>query len=355
MTSILLIRPSALGDVCRTVPVLVSLRQAYPDARIDWLIRDSFADAIRSHPALTGVIPMKRREFSDQLKRLQFSDFRRWMADLSSNRYDIALDCQGLFRSGFFAWASGAPRRIGLANAREFGWFWLNERYHVTWDYHAVDRMLELTRLAGIEPVRDMRLYTSPQNRAYVTADPELSGKSFALIAPTTSRTGKQWPADRFAAVVSWLLAESRVEKVVIVGAPSERPGVQHLLEHARTDHRILDRVGATTIGQLMALVEASAFVLGNDSAALHMAVGFDRPAVGLYGPTQIHEDGPYDGHHPAHPVKVIQHLDPAERISPKDDQRAAALMQRITVEEVQSALAALPVTQTIRTSADRS
>ncbi len=340
MTSILLIRPSALGDVCRTVPVLVSLRQAYPDAKIDWLIRDTFADAVRSHPALNGIVEMKRRQFSDQLKRLQFRDFRRWMADLSSRRYDIALDCQGLFRSGFFAWASGAPRRIGLSNAREFGWIWLNERHHVTWDYHAVDRMLELTRLSGIEPVRDMRLYTSAKDRGIIT--PDLAGKSFALIAPTSSWPGKQWPADRFAKVISWLLAESRVERVVIVGAPSERAAVQPLLDHARTDTRILDRVGATSIGQLMALVEASSFVLANDSAALHMAVGFNRPAVGLYGPTRIHEDGPYDGHNPSHPVKVIQHLDPSERISPKDAARAAALMQRITVEEVQQAITSL-------------
>src|SRR5437763_17141743 len=53
---ILIIRPSALGDVCRSVPVLASLRRAYPEAEIDWLVQDTFAPAIEHHAALTGVI-----------------------------------------------------------------------------------------------------------------------------------------------------------------------------------------------------------------------------------------------------------------------------------------------------------
>ena len=49
--SLLIIRPSALGDVCRSVPVLARLRARFPEARIDWLVRDVFADAVRGHPA----------------------------------------------------------------------------------------------------------------------------------------------------------------------------------------------------------------------------------------------------------------------------------------------------------------
>jgi ADP-heptose:LPS heptosyltransferase len=57
---ILIIRPSALGDVCRSVPAVVSLRRAYPAARIDWLVQDSFADAARFHPDLSGVVSFAR-------------------------------------------------------------------------------------------------------------------------------------------------------------------------------------------------------------------------------------------------------------------------------------------------------
>jgi heptosyltransferase-1/heptosyltransferase-2 len=350
MTSILLVRPSALGDVCRTVPVLVSLRRAYPDARIDWLVRDSLMDAVKAHPDLTSAVPLQRVAFSEQLKRLTVNKFRRWLKNLAEPGYDMVFDCQGLFRSGFFAWASGAPRRVGLSNARELGWIWLNERHFAGWEHHAVDRMLMVIEQSGVKPIRDMRLYTAPEHREFVSGDPELAGKNYAVFAPTSRWPGKRWPADRFAEIIRWMLdgprpgepTPPRVERIVIAGTKSERADIKSLLDLSKTNPRIVDRVGSTSIGQLMALIEASTFVLANDSAAIHMAVGFDRPGIALYGPTLTHEDGPYTGHHPAQPIVVLQHLNPGETISPKDEARAVALMQRITTEEVKQAIASL-------------
>ena len=61
---ILLIKPSALGDVVHTIPVLVKLRARYPRARIDWLITPENAEVVRHHPALSNVVLFARREFS---------------------------------------------------------------------------------------------------------------------------------------------------------------------------------------------------------------------------------------------------------------------------------------------------
>ncbi len=61
---ILLIKPSALGDVVHTIPVLVKLRARYPQARIDWLITPENAEVVRHHPALSNVVLFARRDFS---------------------------------------------------------------------------------------------------------------------------------------------------------------------------------------------------------------------------------------------------------------------------------------------------
>src|SRR6516165_9206756 len=61
---ILLIKPSALGDVVHTIPVLVKLRARYPRARIDWLITPENAEVVRHHPALSNVVLFARRDFS---------------------------------------------------------------------------------------------------------------------------------------------------------------------------------------------------------------------------------------------------------------------------------------------------
>ncbi len=328
---ILIIRPSALGDVCRSVPVLVSLRRAYPNARIDWLVQDSFADAIRHHPDLTNVVPFARRETGSALKAGQSAPLRGLLRRLREPRYDLVIDAQGLFRSGFFAWATRAPRRVGYSNAREFGWLGVNERYDISRDMHSVDRMLELVRRAGIDPVPDMRLYAPPDDRAAIATDPRLS-EPYAVIAPTSRWPGKLWPAERFAEVALALLGHG-LTRIVLVGASSERGQIAPLLELAAKDHRVLDMVGQTSIGRLMAVVERSSLVIALDSAALHMAVGFDRPIVALFGPTHVALVGPY-----RRDADVIQHLQPGDRLDHKDDAAGRALMERIGVEEAAAA-----------------
>ncbi|MBK7406081.1 MAG: glycosyltransferase family 9 protein [Phycisphaerales bacterium] len=326
---ILLIRPSALGDVCRTVPVLVSLRRAYPGARIDWLVQDTFADAVRAHPALTGVLPFPRRALGEAMRGARFGEVSRFLGLLRAPSYDLVLDAQGLFRSAWFAWATRSPRRVGHRGARELGWLFYTECERGSEGRHTVDRMLALVAAAGVEPCREMRLHTPAPEREQALADPALAGP-FALLAPATRWPGKQWPADRFAAVAEGLLREGLVERVVLVGTKGEREQCGPLLALAAREPRVLDRMGGTTVAGLMAMIERSALVVANDSAAVHMAVGFDRPLVALYGPTRVGLVGPY-----GRDADVLQHVTAGDRLDHKDHHAGRLQMERIGVDEV--------------------
>jgi len=326
---ILLIRPSALGDVCRSVPVLASLARAWPDAAIDWMVQDGFADAVAAHPALRAVVPFPRRELGRALRRGRVGPLHDYIGQLRQGRYDLVVDAQGLFRSGFFAWASRAPRRVGHRAARELGWVFYTDRERGSEGLHTVDRMLALVRTIGVEPIPEMRLFAPAADREAVAQDARFGGR-FAVVAPTSRWAGKQWPNERFDAVIARLLEEGLVERVAVVGGPSERSQCGPVLERAGRDGRVLDLVGATSIGRLMAVIERSSLVLANDSAALHMAVGFDRPLVALFGPTRVELVGPY-GREP----EVIQHLRPGDALDHKSDHAGRLLMERIGVGEV--------------------
>ncbi len=326
---VLIIRPSALGDVCRTVPVLASLRRAYPDAAIDWLVQDAYAPAIEHHPGLTKAVHFPRRRFGAMLGRARFGEILDWLGSLRRAAYDLVLDCQGLLRSGAFAWFTRAPRRVGFADARELGWLGVNERVATPKSMHTVDRMLELVRTIGVEPDLDMRLHSNPASRERVRSDPALADRRFIVIAPTSRWPGKRWPAERFAEVARALLGRG-IDAAVMVGAPTERDQVAPLIDFARAEPRVIDRVGSTSIADLMALVEASSLVIANDSAPLHMAVGFDRPCVALFGPTRTDLVGPYRRER-----DVIQHVNSGETLDHKDDAGGRALMERIAVGEV--------------------
>lgn len=322
---ILIIRPSALGDVCRSVPVLASLRAAYPSARIDWLVRDRFEDAVSAHPALSGVVAFQRERMA--VGKLASPDGRRTLMNLLRGlrdaTYDIVYDCQGLGRSGFFAAATRAPVRVGFADARELGWAGLTRRVRVPRNMHTVDRMLALVESQGVAPVREMRLHAPERDR--VALDPRVRGGRCLVVAPTSAWAGKRWPAERFAAAIRRVLDERAADVAAVVGGPGERDQCGPVLELAQRDPRVIDLVGKTSVGGLMAVVEQAALVLANDSACVHMAVGFDRPMVALYGPTRIDLVGPY-----RREADVIQAIAPRRGNEHKNEAAGRAAMEAI-------------------------
>src|SRR5213594_3355287 len=112
---VLLIKPSAFGDVLHTLPVLVKLRARYPGARIDWLITPENAELVRYHPALSNVVLFARRDYARWNRMLAAGvGLLRLVNTLQSAQFDVVIDLHGQFRSAFFALASGAPVRIGF-------------------------------------------------------------------------------------------------------------------------------------------------------------------------------------------------------------------------------------------------
>lgn len=328
---ILIVRTSALGDVVRAVPALVSLRAAYPHAQIDWLVAEVFATAILYHPALSNVVRFPQQQLKAAARQGHFSDILQWAeTTLASRRYDLAIDFQGLLKSALLTFATRAPVRVGFADAREGAPLFYTQRVEVQGGRGAphVDRNAILLRDIGIEPSFTPRLY--PQRPGTVPhRDPQLAGKRYVVLSPTTKGLGRAWPMHRYAALARHLLDHRTrldIDAVTVVGLPSERDLCAPLL----SVQGVTDRVGHTTIPSLMQLIQDAALVVCNDSAAMHVAVAFDRPLVALFGPTDVTHAGPY-----RRPQDVITHRKPHEHVRHRDVDRAAAFMHRITVEEV--------------------
>lgn len=295
---ILLIKPSSLGDVIHALPVLHGLRARFPSAVIDWLIATPFVPLVDSHPDLNETIPFDRRRYG-RIGRSPSAtrDFMRFTRQLRERRYDLTVDLQGLFRSGYLSWASRAPVRIGFRSARECAWLFYTHRVEVPDpDMHAVDKNHLVGRYLGVQeaPI-EFRLHLSQQVRDQATSLLAEAGvdaaRSIVVVAPGARWETKRWPPSRFSETIDRLMSKDRVF-CAVVGGPDEADLCRQVASLCKASP--VDLSGRTTLPQLAALIERAGAVLCHDSAAVHLAVALNRPVVCMTGPTNPTRTGPY-------------------------------------------------------------
>lgn len=330
ISRILLVKPSALGDVCRSMPVLASLRASYPDARIDWFVQDDFAEAVRGHPGLSSVVAFPRRTWRRWWMPGSVRGVLRLRREIRESGYDLAFDLQGLLRSGIFLQAARGARRVVWREAREGAWLAGTERHRRRGGPDATEVMLALLQDAGVAPIRDPRMHlTAAATEEWDRRRTSEGLDRYVALAPTSRWPSKRWPAERWRMLAERLV--QRGERVVMLGAGSERDQVRACMPREGA----LDLAGAVSLGGWLAAIAGAAAVVANDSAATHAAVGFGRPLVAIYGATDPAAVGPF-----GRPESVVS----PPGVAPSDphayrDERLVQRMHLIPVEAVERRL----------------
>ena len=318
---ILLIKPSALGDVVHTLPVLVKLRARYPRARIDWLITPENAEVVRYHPALSNVVLFARRDFSKRGRRWRaFVSFFDLLKQIRSAKYELIIDMHGQVRSAFFALISGARVRIGFdrpvkrgltvsaehdlknipshgwRGAREGSWIAYTHRIPIpTLDVHAIDRYLWVAPLLGLDDnPPDLTIHLSPQATNKVNRLLEEHGvpasKPLVVLVPGTIWETKHWTIEGFAGVARQFLQDGFA--VALAGTTRDQ---QRCRQIAAAAPGTCDLSGKTTPADLAALIRRAEVAVTNDSGSMHVAASLGKPMVSVFGPTNPVHIGPYE------------------------------------------------------------
>jgi ADP-heptose:LPS heptosyltransferase len=223
--------------------------------------------------------------------------------ELGAARFDVALDLQGLIKSGILIGFTRAPLRIG------FGAGWCRERpsalatnRRVTPPVHArhvVDQYLSLLEALGIkERVAEFRLPSDPAAEARM--DEFFAGAGLkprnrvVVLNPGAGRPEKRWPVERFRALATALTGAGRAY-VVVVWGPGEETAARAIAS-AGGPHVLL--APPTDLLALIALLRRAGVVVAADTGPLHLAAALGTPCVGLYGPTRAERNGPYGAGH---------------------------------------------------------
>lgn len=278
VSRLLVVLPSWVGDAVMATPALRALRESLPGTCIEGLGR----------PGLDAVL-----EGVPFLDAFHVHTMRGWLgpftgaARFRAMRFDAVLLLPNSPRSGLFALATGAPRRLGWSRDGR-GWM-LTHRLPAPKDRaprSAVDWYADLAAWALKRPVTDraVSLACSPSQRTAGERLLEGLPRPITILNPGANREDKRWPAERFGEL-AWRLLAARGGSVCVTGGPSEREVVARVVEtsgHAAVN--LIDR--GVALGSLKAAIGLADLLVTNDTGPRHLAAGMGTRCVSLFGPT---------------------------------------------------------------------
>lgn len=307
MTRVLIIKTSSMGDIVHNMPVVADLRRARPDAVIDWVVEEAYADLVRMTRGIDRVIPVALRRWRrTPYRRSTHRERRAFMDLLRAERYDFVLDTQGLLKSALIgqrARLTRDGRRVGfsLGLVREpLARLFYDRGYAVDPRLHAIERMRALAAAAfgyADQPLGPPRFDLDvPACRFEWLADSARSS-GYVVLLHATARVEKAWPAERWIGMIE-VLCKAGLTPVLPWGNGVEQAAAEALAHAAQK--LTADCSARPIVAPRLTLVECAALlagahaVVGVDTGLLHLAAGLDIPIVGLFGATPRWRYAPY-------------------------------------------------------------
>jgi heptosyltransferase-1 len=318
---VLIIKLSAIGDVIHTLPALALLRQGLPESSLNWVVEENAAGILVGHPQLDNVIVSGRKRWMHELARPSFwpAVFREaasFIRELRSDRYDLVIDFQGLFKSAILVLLSRGACKIGYGKTRELSHLALTRRIDPPpAEAHAVDKnialahaVLKLPELAGStstiqgkgasqhhHTAVDVMVVLDEKERRWVDELLHSSGfdpsRPLILVHAPAGWESKRWDREKMAGLADRLISTYNAH-LVYTGAAGDAAYVDGIMSRMRCP--AVNAAGRTTLKELACLIKKARLFVTTDSGPMHLAAAVGTPVVALFGPTAPWRTGPY-------------------------------------------------------------
>lgn len=294
---ILIVRLSALGDIVHAIPVLAAITRQWPEAQVDWLVEHAYAPVLSLATGLHRRIVVRGPASADTADTISFGGISAYASAASylrAQRYDAALDLQGLIKSATWARVSGAKRVIGFdaAHLREpLARRLYTETVVPPKNVHVIQKNLSLLQALEIDG-GPLQLPLEPvPSSATLEAIAAIGGAGkYLVLNPGAAWPNKRWPPEQFGLLAAALYERTQLRSFVTWG-PAERALADTV---CRWSKGAAQTAPPTSIADLAVLARDAALVISGDTGPLHIAAAMGAPLVGLYGPTWPERNGPW-------------------------------------------------------------
>lgn len=286
ISSICILRLSALGDVTHVLPLINALRLHYPGAKVTWICGKLEHKLLQHIPDVNFIVFDKSAGLSSYL------DLYR---QLSGRRFDVLLHMQVSARANIASLFIRAKKRIGWDwdSSRDLHQLFINSTIGGEKNRHQVQGFMAFTRALGIDVVTPVwNLPVLDEARAWVEQHVERD-KKVLLISPCSSHLLRNWLVDRYAAVADYA-ADLGMQVVICGGRSDQEVSMGREIEQSMQAEAI-NLVGEDTLQQLIAMLARADVVLTPDSGPAHIANAVGAKVIGLYACTNPERSGPYN------------------------------------------------------------
>jgi heptosyltransferase-2 len=269
MKKFLIIQTAFIGDVILATPVVEKLKSHYPDAQIDFLLRNGNERLLENNPHINRIYALDK-------KRNKFLHVQRAIGWIRANRYDHLINLQRFFTTGLISFLSGAKEKSGFdKNPFSFSY-----DYKVPHDIgtgkHEIERNIEV-----VAPITDgefvkPRLYPSAEHYNKVS---QYQMHEYLCIAPASVWFTKQFPRDKWVKLLDKL---DRRYIVYLIGGPEDFDFCHHIIQET-SNKDIYNLCGKLNFLETAALMKSAVMNYVNDSAPLHIASAMNAPVTAIF------------------------------------------------------------------------
>jgi heptosyltransferase-1 len=305
---ILLVKPSSLGDIVHTLPVVHALKRSFPDCFIGWIVQQAFAPLLEADPSIDRLYPIDIPSTSEpQAGRFAWltavqstvQTVKNLRQQLQQAPYDLILDLHASFRSGLLGACNNGGLRIGFRDAKELNTLFQDQLISVAPTIqHAQEKNLLFCQHLGIWPAKEDFHLCSLENDRMAVQDflheQGVENKTIIYANPAARWQTKFWPVENWAVLADTFAQQETV--LIFGGSPQDREYITTIAKHMQTAAVIA--AGALNLAQSATLIRQSALYVGLDSGPMHIAALAGVPVVALFGPTHPERVGPWQVPH---------------------------------------------------------
>lgn len=334
--SLCILRLSAIGDICHTLPVVRTIQHTWPGTRLTWIIGKTEYHLLEGIPDIDFVVFDKSRGLS------AYRDVRR---QLRQRQFDALLHMQMSLRSSLISLLINSPVKLGFDRQRasDMQWLFTNQQIAPRQRQHVMDSLFGFTEALGITERQlhwDIPVSDRDRQLAEQLADPS---HPYLVISPSSSQPYRNWHVKGYADLADYAARHHGLRVYITGGNTDLEYRLAGEIASRCNSEKVINLVGQTSLKQLLVVLENAIGMIAPDSGPAHMATAVNTPVIGLYACTNPERARPYRSAEwtvNRYPEAVSgKYHKPVTELPWGVRVRDPGTMDRITVEEVRAML----------------